>query len=103
MKDIVTKIFESDEEYHVTADDAKRDVLPEEQRWCMIQTGGSIGEDKFMTHKYGSKKCKIVDANLTEEEAKSKAKRWNKMLSPGEKQYYKIRYTAVEATKLKEL
>lgn len=103
MKDLRDKIFEAEVEYEVTADDAKREELPEKSRWCMIQTGGSIGEDRFMTHKYGSKKCKLVDGNLTEQEAKDKAKRWNKMLTPGEKKYYRIKYSAVKAENLKEI
>ena len=103
MKDLLTTIFESEETYEITPEDAQREELPEDSRWCLIQTGGSIGEDRFMTHRYGSKKCKLIDGNLTEEEAKDKAKRWNKMLTPGEKKYYRIKYSAVMANKLIEL
>ena len=88
-------------QFEVTADDAKREEMPEESRWCMIQTGGSIGEERFMNARYGNKRCKVVRDNMTEEEAKDVTKRWNKMLTPGEKKYYRIKYSAVKADKVK--
>ena len=101
MKDLKDKLFESEAEYEVTAEDAKREEMPEESRWCMIQTGGSIGEERFMNARYGNKRCKVVRDNMTEEEAKDVAKRWNKMLTPGEKKYYRIKYSAVKVDKIK--
>ncbi len=71
-----------------------------ENGWSMIQTGGSIGEARFFNAAYGAKKCKLIESNMTEEDAKAKAKRWNKMLTPGEKKYYRIRYTAVSSQKV---
>ena len=69
--------------------------------WCMIETGGSIGSSEFMNARYGSKRCKVIKSFDTEEEAKECAKRWNKMLTPCEKRYYHIRYSAVKSVNVK--
>ena len=71
------------------------------ESWSMIQTGGSIGEERFFNAIYGTKKCKVVEGNMSEEDAKAKAKRWNKMLTPGEKKYYRIHYSAVMSQKVR--
>lgn len=52
--------------------------------WGVYKTGGSISE----------KTDYFVKTGLTEEEARETAKRYNNLLSVGEKQYYRIKYTA---------
>jgi hypothetical protein len=49
--------------------------------------GGSIGSK--------SGKDNILFIFETKEEAKERAKDWNKMLTPGEKSYYGMRYMVV--------
>ena len=58
-----------------------------EEKWGVIQTGGSIGDRSSKTPK---------EAEASKEEAQAKAKRMNKQLSPGEKKYYGIKYKAVQ-------
>jgi hypothetical protein len=52
----------------------------------VVQKGGSIGEQPN----------RVVKSFDTPEEAKEYAKRMNKNLSPGEKQYYGIKYVVVK-------
>ena len=49
----------------------------------VIRTGGSIGEQG---------KDNVVSDHDDAESAMAKARRMNKLLSPGEKKYYKIKY-----------
>ena len=60
--------------------------------------GGSIGERKISSAR--DLKGQPVKGNTsvksTKEEAKEEAKRRNKMLSPGEKSYYGLRYIVVQ-------
>lgn len=72
-----------------------------EKNWCMIRKSGSIGE--HTNARYGSSPCNVVQSDMTEEEAKEMAKRWRKMLTPGEKKYYHINYSAVLMSKVKSL
>ena len=61
-----------------------------EELYAVIQLGGSIGEKNYS----------IVKDNLSHDEAIDMAKRYRKMLSPGEKKYYRITYKAVPMSKL---
>ena len=62
-----------------------------EELYAVIQLGGSVGEKNYS----------IVEDNLSHDKAIDMAKRYRKMLSPGEKKYYRITYKAVPMSKLK--
>ncbi len=67
--------------------------------YTVIRLGGSIGSKSIRDKKQLKNKKYEGDAsNLfsTEQEALNKATRLNKSLSPGEKQYYKIKYVVAE-------
>lgn len=57
----------------------------------VVQKGGSVGEQPN----------RVVKTFNTPEEAKEYAKRMNKQLSPGEKQYYGIKYVVVKDKEVK--
>ena len=61
-----------------------------EELYAVIQLGGSVGEKNYS----------IVEDNLSHDEAIDMAKRYRKMLSPGEKKYYRITYKTVPMSKL---
>jgi hypothetical protein len=63
--------------------------------YAMVAGGGSIGSNATPGF-YDKRSRKIMSTHKTEEEAKEKAKRWTKMLSPGEKKYYGMSYSAVK-------
>ena len=52
---------------NVTVDDAKRELLPENERYCVIQTGGSIGEQSSFNYRLGGQACRISRDNMTAE------------------------------------
>ena len=60
-----------------------------EELYAVIQLGGSVGEKNYS----------VVKDNLSHDEAIDMAKRYRKMLSPGEKKYYRITYKAVPMSK----
>ena len=60
--------------------------------FAVIRKGGSIGESKG---KYFHQGLPVVATFDSWEAAEEMAIQRNKMLSPGEKQYYKIKYIAV--------
>ena len=62
-----------------------------EELYAVIRLGGSIGEKNYS----------IVKENLSHDEAIDMAKQYRKILSPGEKKYYRITYKAVPMSKLK--
>ena len=61
-----------------------------EELYAVIRLGGSVGEKNYS----------IVGDNLSRDEAIDMAKRYRKMLSPGEKKYYRITYKVVPMSKL---
>ena len=61
-----------------------------EELYAVIRLGGSVGEKNYS----------IVGDNLSHGEAIDMAKRYRKMLSPGEKKYYRITYKVVSMSKL---
>lgn len=61
-----------------------RDVRTSDESWGVFKSGGSAGE----------KTSYFVKEGMSESEAKEMAKRRNAGLSKGEKEYYKIKYTA---------
>ena len=101
MKDIKNFLFESEND--VNANDADRELLPDDERYCVVQTGGSIGEQSSFKYRLGGQACRITRDNMTAEEAKEYAKRMRKFLTPGERKYYGITYKSVLFSKLKEI
>ena len=61
-----------------------------EELYAVIRLGGSVG----------GKNYNVVKDNLSHDEAIDMAKRYRKMLSPGEKNYYRITYKTVPMSKL---
>lgn len=61
-----------------------------EELYAVIRLGGSVGEKNYS----------VVKDNLSRDEAIDMAKRYRKMLSPGEKNYYRITYKTVSMSKL---
>ena len=101
MKDL--KTFFNDVREDVTPEDASREMLADDERYCVIFTGGSIGEQEGMVFRFGGQRCQIVRDNLTADEAKEIAKRYRSTLTSGEKQYYRMNYRAVPAIKVKSV
>lgn len=62
-----------------------------EELYAVIRLGGSVGEKNYS----------IVGDNLSHDEAIDMAKRYRKILSPGDKKYYRITYKAVPMGKLR--
>ena len=62
-----------------------------EELYAVIRLGCSVGEKNYS----------IVGDNLSHDEAIDMAKRYRKLLSPGEKKYYRITYKAVPMSKLR--
>ena len=79
---------------------SERDELDLKKSYGVFLRGGSIGSGKgqYIDVKTGAKLVYTYDS---ESEAKDRAKRNNKRLSPGEKKYYKMRYTAVKMSNVK--
>lgn len=68
--------------------------------YSVISEGGSIGSgegDAF----YKGKSVKVVKKGIPKDEATETKDRMNKALSKGEKEHYKMKYSAVETSKLK--
>ena len=61
-----------------------------EELYAVIRLEGSVG----------GKNYNVVKDNLSHDEAIDMAKRYRKMLSPGEKKYYRITYKVVPMSKL---
>ena len=61
-----------------------------EELYAVVRLEGSVG----------GKNYNVVKDNLSHDEAIDMAKRYRKMLSPGEKKYYRITYKAVPMSKL---
>ena len=62
--------------------------------------GGSIGSGRgqYVDRKTGAK---LVHTYDSESEAKDRAKKSNRRLSPGEKKYYGLKYTAIKMSRAK--
>jgi hypothetical protein len=66
----------------------------EECEYCVVMSGGSVGEFKGMYDRAGNKLVATFDMKDCEQKAKEYAKRMNAGLSPGEKKYYRLKYIA---------
>jgi hypothetical protein len=98
----IEDVFIFEEEEILNPNDVERELLPDSERYAVIFTGGTMTDAEHQKFRYGSKHCSIHKDNLTEDEAKSLAKRWNSILTPGEKKYYRMKYSAVLSVKIKE-
>ena len=101
MKNLVEFICESDE--ILNPDDVNRELLPDSERYAVIFTGGTLADSERQTFRCGADRCSVTKDNMTEEEAKAMAKRWNGYLTPGEKKYYRMKYKAVLSVKIKSI
>ena len=64
--------------------------------YAVMLTGGSIGEGRPKDAKgFAGQDVPAAEDVMSFEQAEEKLKRMNKMLSPGEKQYYKLKYVLV--------
>jgi len=65
------------------------------EEYTVVLLGGSIGEKPIRTLSQ-LKGDKVIDTSkiyTDKDEAKKQAKQMNKYLSPGEKKYYRLKYT----------
>lgn len=95
LEELLMKVYnaghsdaEKEEEAEEKGDEEKEEV---KEGASVIQKGGSIGEQPN----------RVVKTFDTPDEAKEYAKRMNKNLSPGEKQYYGIKYVVVKDKEVK--
>ncbi len=65
--------------------------------YAVMLTGGSIGDTPRPRDAkgYAGQDVAASEDVMSFEQAEEKVKRMNKMLSPGEKQYYKLKYVLV--------
>ncbi|MCH5167559.1 MAG: hypothetical protein J1F35_06650 [Erysipelotrichales bacterium] len=81
------------------------DALIEEgaadEMYVVYLEGGSIGDSKHCNARVGSKHVNVYKMNLTKEEAMKERKDYNKLLSPGEKKYYRMKYCIAPESKVK--
>ena len=66
----------------------------EDRVYVVYQVGGSIGETTNALVK--GQPATVIFTKLTKEEATNKKNAMNKLLSPGEKKYYRISYKIAE-------
>ena len=68
----------------------------ENGKYAVVLLGGSIGEKRISSLKHLTNE-KVMDKELFSlDKAQEKAKRMNKLLSPGEKKYYGLKYVVAE-------
>lgn len=101
MENIVEFLNESEE--ILKPNDVNRELLPDDERYAVIFTGGTIADAERQTFRCGADRCTVQKDNMTEEEAKAMAKRWNKYLTSTEKTYYKMKYKAVLSIKIESI
>lgn len=67
-------------------------------QYTFVLLGGSLGDSPIRSLK-DLKGKKVIEADgvyNSKEEAQEKVKRMNKLLSPGEKKFYRMKYTVAE-------
>ena len=72
----------------------------EGETYVVYREGGSIGEGKHCNARVGSKHVSVVQVGLDRETAMSERKAFNKCLSPGDKKYYRIKYSIAPESKV---
>ena len=101
MKNIVEFLNESEE--ILKPNDVNRELLPDDERYAVIFIGGTMADAVRQTFRCGADRCTVSKDNMTEEEAKAMAKRWNGYLTSTEKKYYGMKYKAVLSAKIKPI
>ena len=105
MKDLKDYVILEDDEAQVEKEEQKELAeLPEDEKYGIIETGGSIGShEKDNYWHVGSVFGKLYDKDLTKDEATEKAKKLRKRLSSFERKYYGMGYRVVPMSKLKKV
>ena len=105
MKDLKNYMLLESEEAEVEKEETKElSEMPEEEKYGVIQTGGSIGEqNKDAYYHVGSVFGTLVKRDMSKDEATEFAKIRRKRLSPGERSYYGINYRVVPMKNLKKV
>ena len=93
------------EEVEVEKEETKElSEMPEDEKYGVLQTGGTIGEQNKDTYYHaGSVFGTLVLQDVSKDEATEFAKKRRKRLSPGERKYYGINYRVVPMSKLKKV
>ena len=93
------------EEAEVEKEETKElSEMPEDEKYGVLQTGGTIGEQNKDTYYHvGSVFGTLVLQDVSKDEATEFAKKRRKRLSPGERKYYGINYRVVPMSKLKKV
>ena len=105
MKDLKNYMLLESEEAEAEKEETKElSEMPEEEKYGVIQTGGSIGEQNKDTYYHvGSVFGTLVKRDMSKDEATEFAKTRRKRLSPGERNYYGINYRVVPMKNLKKV
>ena len=105
MKDLKNYMLLESEEAEVEKEETKElSEMPEEEKYGVLQTGGSIGEQNKDTYYHvGSVFGTLVKQDMSKDEATEFAKNRRKRLSPGERKYYGINYRVVPMKNLKKV
>jgi hypothetical protein len=93
------------EEAEVEKEESKElSEMPEDEKYGVLQTGGTIGEQNKDTYYHaGSVFGTLVLQDVSKDEATEFAKKRRKRLSPGERKYYGINYRVVPMKSLKKV
>lgn len=93
------------EEAEVEKEETKElSEMPEDEKYGVLQTGGTIGEyNKDTYYHVGSVFGTLVLQDVSKDEATEFAKKRRKRLSPAERKYYGINYRVIPMSKLKKV
>ena len=105
MRDLKDYVILEDDEQQVDKEEQKELAeMPDDEKYGVIQTGGTIGEHNKDTYYHvGSVFGTLVKQDVSKDEATEFAKNRRKRLSPGERKYYGINYRVVPMSKLKKV
>ena len=106
LKDMFNEslVYETEEQEVEKEESKELSEMPEDEKYGVLQTGGSIGEQNRDTYYHvGSVFGTLVKQDVSKDEATEFAKNRRKRLSPGERKYYGINYRVVPMSKLKKV
>lgn len=105
MKDLKNYLLLESEEAEIKKEEVKElSKMPDDEKYGVIRTGGSIGEHNKDTYYHvGSVFGTLEQQDLSKDDAIEYAKRSRKFLSPGERKYYGINYRVIPMSKLKKV
>jgi hypothetical protein len=102
LKDYV--ILEGDEQEVDNEEQKELSEMPDDEKYGVIQTGGTIGEHNKDTYYHvGRVFGTLVKQDMSKDEATEFAKKRRKRLSPAERKYYGISYRVVPMKDLKKV